>query len=623
MQYVTLDFETYYDSIQTLKKLMYEEYIGSKKFKVHGVGIKINDGESVWYTGTKEELTAIIAEILSRDETTLIAHNMLFDGAILSWYYGLKADKYLCTQAMSRAIWAHASSSLDSLAIRCFPQDESIRKGHELADFKGVWTLDEEQDRILGGYCNNDVDVTFACFAEMWKYFPEEELQSIHDTLIMFIHRTLKLDRNAVEAYLKFLEEDQIQKVKASGLPREILASSDKLAEWIKAQGIPFEKIHSPTPKNPDNHKWPLSKDALEFIDIRTNYPEHEAVWLARLCVASTQERSRSKRLLTATQADLCNPEELFGIPLNYAAAHTLRWGGTNSVNAQNFGRGSALREAIQAPPGYKLIVSDLSNIEARLLAWAAEDPRLLQIYAEDGDPYCDLASIIFGRTITKADYIERLIGKVCVLGLGYGMGAKRLRNQLAIGAMGADPIYITEGDAINYVQTFQGTYAGIPRYWGMCDSILLQMLREDCDTPTKAFTARHNRILMPSQMFMSYPDLSANATSSGGHVVTYNNGKFRKKLWGGSFTENIIQNLARIVMRDAWSGTNKMLAQYGDPMMKVVMQVHDEIIVMARDDLVPEIIPQVETIMTTAPNWCSDLPLKVESAYADYYAKG
>ena len=107
---------------------------------------------------------------------------------------------------------------------------------------------------------------------------------------------------------------------------------------------------------------------------------------------------------------------------------HTGRFGGTEKINMQNLPRGSEIRKSLIAPEGRLVYVADLSNIEARMLAWLAEEQDLLQAFARDDDVYSQFASQVFGRDINKYDHPERFVGKTAILGLGYGMGANKFK---------------------------------------------------------------------------------------------------------------------------------------------------------------------------------------------------
>ena len=119
-------------------------------------------------------------------------------------------------------------------------------------------------------------------------------------------------------------------------------------------------------------------------------------------------------------------------MPLRYYAAHTGRFGGTEKINMQNMPRNSELRKALCAPPGQLVFVADLSNIEARMLAWLADEDDLLQQFRNGDDIYSNLASVIYDRPINKHDDpTERFVGKTAVLGLGYGMGATKFQDNI------------------------------------------------------------------------------------------------------------------------------------------------------------------------------------------------
>ena len=88
MEIVTIDFETFYDVGYGLNKLTTEEYIRDPRFQVIGVGIKIDNGITHWYTGSHDKIQAVLNTI-DWDVTALVCHNMMFDGAILSFKFNI------------------------------------------------------------------------------------------------------------------------------------------------------------------------------------------------------------------------------------------------------------------------------------------------------------------------------------------------------------------------------------------------------------------------------------------------------------------------------------------------------------------------------------------------------
>ncbi len=158
---ITLDFETYYDTKLSLTKMTTMDYVRHEKFKVWGVGIKVDDEDTEWF-GEEECEDALRA--LDWDDATLVCHNTPFDGYILTQYYKLTPKYYVDTAAMSRGLYPASSARLKDCAIRAFPDDETMRKGEELADAKGIYDLDPELEESIAGYCIQDVDLTYEIY---------------------------------------------------------------------------------------------------------------------------------------------------------------------------------------------------------------------------------------------------------------------------------------------------------------------------------------------------------------------------------------------------------------------------------------------------------------------------
>ena len=609
---ITLDFETPYSTDYSLSKLTYEDYIYDPRFKPHGVGIKIDNRPTRYY---KNNIRGVLAGLFTPgNQHTLICHNAMFDGAVLSWHYGLTAGKYYCTERLSKALWHAGSASLGALAKRLFPDDTSKRKGDELVQFKSRFSLTDEEQHTLGLYCCNDVELTYECFRVMYPFVPAEELEVLSLTLRMFIEPSLVLDRDAVEVYLKDLETDKAQVIQASGLDKKLLASNDQFAAWIQAQGIPFSQIPSPTPKNKANMKWPLSKNAPEFIALQANYPQYNPMWDARIAVKSTQEVTRARRLLAHSART-----GRIAMPLNYAAAHTLRWGGTNRINPQNFGQDSKLRPALLAPPGYQVMVIDLKNIEMRLLAWLAGETLILDALKQGKDLYREFAAEVFRKPVEYVTGLERFIGKTCILGLGYYMGHNKLHLQLATGKQ---RVNFTLDECKTFVQAYRRKYRRITRLWELADGWCRKMCEPTTNENYKCLTIEPGRIGFPSGMYLNFPTIKA---EWGPHEqfdgITYWNGKHRTDLYSGKLVENIIQRLARDVIRDYLLQVDAYLLPNGG---RVVLQVHDEIVALVPEDLAITAYDHASAIMRQPPAFCADgsLVLDVDGGCARNYAK-
>ena len=118
MDLITLDFETYYDKEYSLGKLTTEEYVRDSRFEVIGIGIKVNDQDTEWASDTHEQLKEYL-QSFPWDNALVVAHNTMFDGAILSWIFDIHPKVYGDTLCMARAYHGvESSGSLRALAQR-------------------------------------------------------------------------------------------------------------------------------------------------------------------------------------------------------------------------------------------------------------------------------------------------------------------------------------------------------------------------------------------------------------------------------------------------------------------------------------------------------------------------
>jgi DNA polymerase len=303
-------------------------------------------------------------------------------------------------------------------------------------------------------------------------------------------------------------------------------------------------------------------------------------------------------------------------MPLNYAAAHTLRSGGTNSMNPQNFKRGSELRKALCAPPGFYVQVGDLSNIEARINAWLADEETLLNLFRVGADVYAAFASEIFGYAVTKKTHPrERQIGKVCILALGYGMGLDRLMLALYQEIDG-----LTRQDARTYLNTYRRTYAGIPENWDRMDGWLLEMVKDDCSITHKCVTAETRRIALPNGLHLSYPQLHGEENEERGrYEMVYHNGRKDVYTWGGTIVENLCQALAGYIIRAMQVEYDPWLRSVGG---QQVIQVHDEMVNIVPIAVIDEANERLTSIMSTTPDDMPGLPIACEVDHDEVYSK-
>jgi DNA polymerase len=262
------------------------------------------------------------------------------------------------------------------------------------------------------------------------------------------------------------------------------------------------------------------------------------------------------------------------------------------------------------APEGSVVINCDSSQIEARVLAWLAGQASVVEQFRKGEDVYSIFASKIYDRPISKKDPVERFVGKTCILGLGYGTGALKLKHTLKTQPPGAD---ITEEEAKRIVSVYRNENDKIPDLWSECDRALNDMMkgvnRSYALGQGGALWVTPDGIELPNTLKIRY----ANLRLEEGKMV-YDSRKGPVNIWGGGMVENVVQALARIIV--------------GEQMIKIrekyrpVLTVHDAAVIVAPKDDVEEALEFITKIMSTAPEWCADLPVACEAKWGESYGE-
>lgn len=602
---VTVDFETYYDKEYTLSgKMNMSEYIRDDRFHIHGVGIKIGDKKPLWYTGKN---IGLALRAIDWRKSALLCHNTAFDGFIMSEHFGIVPGFYLDTLSMSRAVHGHhIGHSLDSIA-KLHGLGGKV-KDKALKDTKGKMVLTDLQQRALGGYCMDDVNDTAALFEIMYPQMPDDELELINLTIQMFCDPVLLVDVPRVEAELHKEVGAKVAALLKSGATVTDLMSAPKFAELLAPH------VHVPTKMSISTGKrtFAFAKNDLAFQDLlKHENPQVRALAEARVKVRSTIGETRAVRFIEAGKDGKKLP-----VLLNYSGAHTHRWSGGNKMNLQNLKRGGELRRAILAPPGYSIVVADSAQIEARVLAWLAGQDDIVRAFANREDVYKLMASAIYKKPVDQITKDERFIGKVCVLGLGYGMGPEKLMAILKSGAMGP-PIEITANQCRIIVEIYRSKNRAIKELWREMDKLIAKMY-SGVNGEFGPLQYGKGYLQLPGGLFLQYYGLHGDAVERRGDLVmsemSYLTRYGRTKLYGGLLTENVVQALSRKIIADQMLQISK---QY-----RVVTMTHDEIVVLAKTSEADKCLNYMLKIMSTAPDWAPGLPLAAEGGHDVCYSK-
>lgn len=407
MRVLTVDFETYYDKNFSLSKVTAEEYLRGDSFEAIGVSVKVDDEPAQWFSGTKARTKEFLDQFPWADSVAL-AHNAMFDMAILNWHFDIRPKKIADTLSMARAI--HGTEVGGSLA-KLVEYYQLGQKGHEVINALGKRRIDFSAEELAryGAYCCNDTELTYKLFQCMAGGFPVSELRLIDLTIRMFTEPVLGLCKQTLEAHLKGVIQTKADLMAKTAIDRDNLMSNPKLANVLRELGVePPTKISPTTDK--ETYAFAKSDDGFKALLEHENVAVQHIV-AARLGVKSTLEETRTERLI-----NIANRGSL-PIPLRYYAAHTGRWGGDDKVNMQNLPRTSPLKKAMLAPEGHVFIDADSSQIEARVLAWLAEQHDLVEAFANQEDVYRIMASSLYGKEPDDVTKDERFVGKTVILG--------------------------------------------------------------------------------------------------------------------------------------------------------------------------------------------------------------
>jgi DNA polymerase len=606
---VTLDFETYYDREYSLSKMSTEDYITDPRFEVILVAAKVGDSETEWFSGSRSQTGRWLAKF-DLPRCGVVGHNMMFDATILQQVFGIRPGFIFDTISMAQAHIRPFSPKVSLKACLEHCDFDGLRKGEEVHNMIGRTrlSLTEKELGQYANYCCTDVEGTYRLFQHLKPLFPRSEFIVMDQTHRMYLDPVLELDAKLL-AEIKAEEIAKKEHLLASldqYCTKDQLMSNDKFAEVLQRAGVaevPM-KISLTTGKP----AYAFAKGDAEFKRMQEEYADDDLVTAlidARLGVKSTIKETRSGRLL-----DIALRHRLLRVPLNYYAAHTGRYGGTQKINMQNppridrrLGR-RQIRYAMRAPKGHVVLAADLSQIEARIVAWMAGCYLLVDGFVNHRDIYADFATRAYSEETVKGrsqeDDNRRFVGKTCILGLGYGMGPDKLKVTL-----NKDGVKVPLTESQRLVNVYRDVYHEIPKLWRRMDNCLGILAGSGGKAEIGPVSLGNNMVVLPNGMPIYYNNLSR---QDGEWWYTF--GRESRKLFGGKLTENIVQALARNIVMENMITIRKELG------LQMVLQVHDELDYVVPEGQAEECARQIEEIMSTPPSWASDLPVAVEIGY-------
>jgi len=567
----------------------------------------------------------------------VVGHNMSgFDAMILSWRLGVKPKLWGCTLAMARPI--HAKDVGLSLAKLVAHYELGYKDQSALIATKGKNLCDFSDDEIDEMRIYNAADVD-QCYGLLLKLIPQtrkEEVRLVDMTIRMLVEpqfdANVPLLISTVGLESERRKQAMIDAAKAMDvydplLPEEknlhailkVLSSAAKFATFLKTVGVDV-----PTKVSPRTGKDipALAKTDEDFLALQEHDdPVVATAAAARLDAKSTILQTRIRAFLDASDA---HPTKQVPIPLKYCGADTTgRWSGWG-YNPQNLPRidpyapkpSDALRKSLTAPPGHKVVVADLSGIELRVNHFLWKVPSSVEMYQaepEKADLYKDFASKLYDVPFDQVTKVQRQVGKVAHLGLGFGAGYVTFQKVAKL--MGG--VDITEDESQDIVNKWRREHAEITKGWRTCHAALPTIMRGatgQAVDPWGMVTPVPEGLRTPKGM-IRYPALRQEYNDDDNRKeFVYGHGRNEARIYAGKIDENIVQHLARCVIAD-----NALTVQQVTGLNPALM-VHDELVYVVPEAKAEQTLDVVQQVMRTPPAWWPELVTWSEGDIADTY---
>lgn len=620
MKRIFLDFETFYSKPYTLRTVTPLEYILDKRFEMLGCGVAVDNQPPTFLPQEK-----VIKWLYTIDEPyACITHNALFDATILAWRYGIHPAVLVDTLSMSRAVLAHETKQARVSLGTILEHLKLEGKLNTIKDMEGVnyQQLINNRDLLMMfvTYTLRDVRGCREIYNHLIDNFTAAELRIMDRIIRMTTMPQLLLDAPNLKFYYSDLLWKKKQLLDRMGYDITQYMSNEQFAALLRQHGVDPPMKYSTKQKK---MTYAFAKTDEEFLELREHPDENvQALVAARLGIKTTIEETRTARFINIAELTASSYGHAWmPVPLKYSGTHTHRLSGDWKLNMQNLStrKTNILRSTIRAPHGSVILEVDASQIEARLVAYLANQQNLLEQFRDPtNDVYAWFGSQILGYPITKKTHpVERFNFKTIVLGLGFGMSAGKLLTKLTFDAAEAGIVATyTAEQCQKWVDDYRTFFPWIPYLWKRCGWMLDKMMNPDWpdQDPIGPCVAEGSTVILPSGLRLYYDDLNIDNGQ-----LTYKYGSMRKYIYGAKVTENIVQALDRQHVFEANMRIEDRCASHGLD-IRLAMQVHD-----ANAYVVPlnclQLVTQIALEeMCRPPTWAPDLPLAAEAKCGQTY---
>lgn len=656
--YMHIDIETY--SSVDLEKCGVYKYAESEDFEILLFAYTFNNDPVRVLDLTKEALPSFVLVCIKDPNIIKVAHNAMFERICLSSYLQdrLDAQGWLCTM-----VWACTLGLPRSLG-----KIASVLKLDEQKDTKGTALINYfckpcKPTKVNGGRIRNQPEHA----PDKWQQFIEYNRQDVRTEIAIF-DRLKRFPITKKEHELWQLDQiiNDTGLCIDTSLVSQILSFSERYAEGLKQEcleitsGIGISQLER-------LKEWMSAQEGSKIDDLTKDgvaaLLKNEALSPQTRRVLEIRQES-GKTSITKYDAiarAVCKDSRLRGTLQFYGGARTGRWAG-RIFQPQNLPRNtfddiagarkmiqngdidmvnlfydtynntlsSLIRTMVVPSNRHMFAIADYSAIEARVTAWFCDEKWRLDVFAHDGKIYEASASQMFHvpmEQITKGSELRKK-GKVAELALGYGGGVSALER------MGGAAMGLSQEEMQEIKVKWRNASPRIAKMWytvfAAAEKAVMQ--RKRVDVARGMYYNYQSGILfahLPSGRAIAYAnpriqkgtfgkelwyDGSSSEKDENGHIK-YSGGWGRVSAWGGKLFENLIQAIARDCLADS------MMSLHNRG-YKIVMHVHDEVIVEVPKSNAEEHLKTIESIMGMPVSWAPGLCLTADGFISEYYKK-
>ncbi len=658
MTHLNIDIETY--SSEDITKVGAYRYVDSPDFEILLIAYSFKEDRDLGiceptiidltiHDEYTDGLLEQLKEVLVNPDVMKHAYNANFERTALAKYFSVEMppEQWNCT--MVHAATLGLPGSLGKVTeVLGFEEDKAKDKtGKALIQFfckpckptkknnnrtRNYPDHDKEKWELFKEYCKQDVIAEIAVAERLNKYQPtalEKELWNLDQRIN---DRGVKIDlpfADGIVTYDVAHQEDLIKEARnLTNLQNP--NSGTQLKQWLLEQGIETKSV--------------------DKENVARLLKEVENPIVKRVLEIKQELGKTSTKKFVAMQDCICRDSRLHGTLQFYGANRTGRWAGRlvqvhnlpqNHINDIELCRevvadrdfetaemlwgslpfilSQLIRTAFIASLGNRFIVSDFSAIEARVIAWLADEQWRLDVFNTHGKIYEASASQMFHvplENIKKGSKLRQQ-GKIAELALGYGGGFGAIKVMDREGSIPEDEIGLL-------VKNWREANPNIVKFWYKCEAAAKTAIKERREIEIQhglKFSYRDSIlfITLPSGRSLAYWGAHIGTNRKGMESILYEGVDQETKQWvsnietyGGKLVENIVQAVAR----DCLAMAMLRVDSHG---YKIVMHVHDEIIIDAPEEVKAE---DITRIMSESIAWAPGLPLKGDTYETFFYKK-